>query len=129
MIYRYVRGMPVSLTKRPPARADSNPQTPPKSEAAPGAGAAPAAKRGGHMVKVSRLQGKEFYVNPDMIEFMEETPDLVVSMISGKKLIVEGSAEELTDRIVAYRVRTHGALPKAIRRGRETDLELEPGLD
>lgn len=68
------------------------------------------------MVKVSRLQGKEFYVNPDMIEFIEETPDLVVSLISGKKIIVEGTAEELIDRIVAYRLRVHASMPDIVRR-------------
>lgn len=79
------------------------------------------------MVKVSRLQGKEFFVNPDMIEFIEETPDVVVSMISGKKVIVEGSAEDLIGRIVEYRLRTYGALPKVIRRGlldKDTEIEL-----
>lgn len=71
-------------------------------------------ERGRYMVKVARLQGKEFFVNPDMIEFIEETPDLVVSLISGKKIIVEGTAEELIDRIVAYRLRTHSQTPDII---------------
>ncbi|MCL2030526.1 MAG: flagellar FlbD family protein [Oscillospiraceae bacterium] len=82
------------------------------------------------MVKVSRLQGKEFFVNPDMIEFIEETPDVVVSMVSGKKIIVEGSAEELIGRIVEYRLRTYGALPRVIRRGLlDKDTEIEVSME
>ena len=76
------------------------------------------------MVKVSRLHGKEYYINPDMIEFIEETPDLVVSLISGKKIIIEGTAEELISRIIEYRCRIGGALPKIIARGAD-DLESE----
>lgn len=115
-----------------PLCADDNRQSPRANRARLSSFGAPVVKRGVNMIKVSRLHGKEFYVNPDMIEFVEETPDLVVSMISGKKIIVEGSAEELLARIVDYRIRTNGALPKIVRRGvteNEVDLEPMPGMD
>ncbi|MDR0248598.1 MAG: flagellar FlbD family protein [Oscillospiraceae bacterium] len=68
------------------------------------------------MIKVARLQGKEFFINPDMIEFAEETPDLVLSLISGKKVVVGGSVEELVQKIVDYRMRTHVPLPEVVKR-------------
>lgn len=55
------------------------------------------------MIKVTRLNDSEFLLNPDLIEFIEETPDTVVSLSTGKKVVVVESAEELVNRIVAYR--------------------------
>ena len=55
------------------------------------------------MIKVTRLKGKEFYVNPHQIEFMEETPDTVITLLSEKKIVVSESVEEIIDRIVEYR--------------------------
>lgn len=57
------------------------------------------------MISVTRLNNSVFMINPDLIEFIEETPNTVVSMSTGKKVVVLESAEELTDRIVAYRRR------------------------
>lgn len=68
------------------------------------------------MIKVSRLQGKTFFINPDMIEFIEETPDLVVSLISGKKVVVEGTADELIEKVIQYRILTHVPLPDIVKR-------------
>jgi flagellar protein FlbD len=75
------------------------------------------------MIKVSRLHGKEFYVNPDLIEFIEETPDLVISLISGKKVIVTGSAEELIQKIIEYRIRTGVPIPQKVTNGQVPPTE------
>ncbi|MBR3604499.1 MAG: flagellar FlbD family protein [Candidatus Gastranaerophilales bacterium] len=42
-------------------------------------------------------------MNPHMIESMECTPDLTLTMLSGKKLIVRNSPEELIQKIIEYR--------------------------
>lgn len=55
------------------------------------------------MIDVVRLDGKKFWVNPHMIESMETTPDLTLTMLSGKKIIVRNSPEEITEKIIAYR--------------------------
>lgn len=55
------------------------------------------------MIKLSRLNGKAFYVNADLIEFMEETPDTVISLVTDKKIIVAESLDEVVRRIVEYR--------------------------
>jgi flagellar protein FlbD len=48
------------------------------------------------MIKVTRINKIEkFWVNEDQIEFMEETPDTILSMVSGKKIAVAESAEEI----------------------------------
>ncbi|MBQ7167060.1 MAG: flagellar FlbD family protein [Treponema sp.] len=55
------------------------------------------------MVEVTRLDGKRYWINPHQVEYMEETPDLTLTMLSGKKVVVRESPEEVIDRIVAYR--------------------------
>jgi flagellar protein FlbD len=57
------------------------------------------------MIKVTRLDGKEYYVNPHQIEYMEKNPDTTLTMLSGKRLVVQEDHQSVIDRIVAYRTR------------------------
>jgi len=57
------------------------------------------------MITVSRLDGTEFVVNAELIELIEMTPDAVLSLTTGRKLIVREPAAEIIDRVVAYRQR------------------------
>lgn len=66
------------------------------------------------MICVSRLNGKSFYINPDLIEFVEETPDTVVTTTTGKKVIVEETADEVFEKIVAYKQKVFLGLPKKV---------------
>lgn len=61
---------------------------------------------GGAMIKVTRINGKDFYVNCDLIEFIESTPDTVLSMTTGKKIIVVESIDEVMEKIVKYKAKT-----------------------
>lgn len=55
------------------------------------------------MIEVMRLDGEIYWVNPHMIESMESTPDLTLTMLSGKKIIVKNSPEEIIQKIILYR--------------------------
>lgn len=55
------------------------------------------------MIKVTRLNNKEVYVNPDLIETLESTPDTVITLTTGHKIIALESIDELIDRIVQYK--------------------------
>lgn len=58
----------------------------------------------GIMILVTRINGTDrFYVNEDKIEFMEATPDTVVSLESGKKFVVKESIDEVIGRIADYK--------------------------
>jgi flagellar protein FlbD len=57
------------------------------------------------MIKVTRLDGKEYYINPHQIESIETRPDTTLLMLSGKYVVVREPADEVIDRIVAYRRR------------------------
>jgi flagellar protein FlbD len=54
------------------------------------------------MVKVTRLNGKEFVINAELIQFMEETPDTVITLINHEKIVVKESADEVVRRVVEY---------------------------
>ncbi|WP_157151437.1 flagellar FlbD family protein [Brachyspira sp. SAP_772] len=57
------------------------------------------------MIYVTRFDGSVLYINPHQIEFMEETPDLVITMLSGRKVVTKDSFETVLNRIVEYRTR------------------------
>ena len=57
------------------------------------------------MIVVTRLDGKKYWVNPHQIESMECNPDLTLTLLSGKKVVVKESPEEVIDKIVEYRRR------------------------
>ena len=60
------------------------------------------------MIKVTRLNGKEYYINPHQIESMEIHPDTTLLMLSGKHVVVLEKVEEVIERIVEYRRRIGG---------------------
>jgi flagellar protein FlbD len=55
------------------------------------------------MIKVTRLNGKEYYINPHQIESIEVHPDTTLLMLSGKYVVVKEGAENVIERIVEYR--------------------------
>jgi flagellar protein FlbD len=57
------------------------------------------------MIKVTRLNGTEYYLNPHQIEYIESTPDTVISLSSGRKFIVKESVDKVIRDVVKYRQR------------------------
>ena len=55
------------------------------------------------MIKVTRLDGTEYYVNPHQIECIEIRPDTTLMMTSGKNLIVREEVDTVLEKILAYR--------------------------
>ena len=62
------------------------------------------------MIRLKRLNSKEFVVNCDLIEFIESTPDTVVTLVSGNKVVVCESIEEVIDKGVEYKRNTNPTL-------------------
>ncbi len=54
------------------------------------------------MIRATRLNGKAFVVNAELIKFVEETPDTVVTLRDGDKILVRESAEAIVDRVVDF---------------------------
>jgi flagellar protein FlbD len=57
------------------------------------------------MIKVTRLDGMEYYLNPHQIESIDVHPDTTLVLLSGKKLIVKEGVDEVLKRIEEYRRR------------------------
>ncbi len=55
------------------------------------------------MVTVTRLNGKQFVINSELIETSEETPDTVITIRDGKKFVVKESLENLIEQIIIYK--------------------------
>ena len=55
------------------------------------------------MIYVTRLNHTPVVLNCDLIEHMETTPDTVISLTTGQKLMVLESAEEIIDRVIQFR--------------------------
>jgi flagellar protein FlbD len=54
------------------------------------------------LIKVTKLNGELIYVNPNEIEFIEETPDTVISLKSGKKVLVSEKAQIVIKRMIEF---------------------------
>lgn len=57
------------------------------------------------MIKVTRLNGTEYLLNPHLIESVDSTPDTTVTLVSGKKVVIKETPREVVDEIVTYRKR------------------------
>ncbi|MDR1803079.1 MAG: flagellar FlbD family protein [Treponema sp.] len=57
------------------------------------------------MIKVTRLNGKEYYINPHQIESIETRPDTTLMMLSDKSVVIKEGVDEVINRIVEYRKR------------------------
>ena len=55
------------------------------------------------MIKVTRLNGKEFVVNAELVQFLEETPDTVITLQNHEKVVVREPVDELIRRVIEYR--------------------------
>ncbi len=75
------------------------------------------------MICLTRLDGKELWVNSDQVLTIESTPDTLLLLHNGLHLMVREPPDEVVDRIVAYRRRV-AAGPE--RRGNVVPLPRPP---
>lgn len=57
------------------------------------------------MITVTRLNHAPLVLNSDLIEYIETTPDTVITLTTGQKIVVEEPAEEIVERVVRFRRR------------------------
>lgn len=55
------------------------------------------------MIQVTRLDGKEYWINPHQIERIETNPDVTLVMLSGQKLVIREKPEIIVQEIIEYR--------------------------
>ena len=54
------------------------------------------------MIDVTKVNGKKFTLNSHLIEMVEETPDTVITLTTGKKIIVKESRQEVKNLVKLY---------------------------
>lgn len=67
-----------------------------------------ASNDGKTMILLTRLNGQSLLLNADLIEAVEPTPDTVITMTSGNKLIVRDTMDDIQAKVVEFRRRIHG---------------------
>ncbi|MGO8984919.1 MAG: flagellar FlbD family protein [Terriglobales bacterium] len=63
------------------------------------------------MIQLTRLNNHALAVNSDLIKFVEQAPDTVITLLSGEKIVVRESAQDVLERVVQFRRSVlHGTL-------------------
>ncbi len=78
------------------------------------------------MIELTRLNGTPMVLNSDLIKTAESSPDTMLTLINGEKLIVREEIAELTERVLVYRARLLAAVARRLHHF--GDLERIVGL-
>jgi flagellar protein FlbD len=63
------------------------------------------------VIQLTRLNNQPLAVNSDLVKFVETAPDTVITLITGEKVVVRESTEEVIRRIVEFRRSVLAGLP------------------
>jgi uncharacterized protein YlzI (FlbEa/FlbD family) len=55
------------------------------------------------MIQLTRLNSTPLTVNSDLIKFVEQAPDTVITLITGEKIVVRESTPEVLEKVVEFR--------------------------
>jgi len=55
------------------------------------------------MIQLTRLNNHPLVVNSDLIKFVEQAPDTVITLVNGDKIVVRERAQDVLDRVVEFR--------------------------
>jgi flagellar protein FlbD len=67
------------------------------------------------MIKLTSLSNREFYLNCELIEKIEVTPDTIITTTNGKKFIVKESPEMIIDRVIEFKRKIYARIPEVIK--------------
>jgi flagellar protein FlbD len=66
------------------------------------------------MIELTRLNGTPIVLNSDLIKTAEASPDTMLTLITGEKLIVREDTAEVMERVLAYRARLLASVAKRL---------------
>lgn len=55
------------------------------------------------IIELTRLNETKFLLNDDLIEVIEETPDTIITLVNGKKLVVKERSFDIREKIIEFR--------------------------
>lgn len=62
------------------------------------------------MISLTSLHGEQFFLSGDLIERIEEIPDTMITLVSGKKLRVSEDANTVVERYIEYKRKINGVM-------------------
>jgi uncharacterized protein YlzI (FlbEa/FlbD family) len=68
------------------------------------------------MIELTRLNGRPIMLNSDLIKTAEASPDTMLTLINGEKLIVREEIDEVTEQILDYRARLLAVVARRLHR-------------
>jgi flagellar protein FlbD len=78
------------------------------------------------MIELTRLNGRPIVLNCDLIKTAEASPDTMLTLINGEKLIVREKITDIVERVLAYRARLLAVVARRLHRF--DDLERAAAL-
>ena len=54
------------------------------------------------MIKGTRINGEEFVVNAELIQYVEARPDTIITLVNKERVIVKESVDEIVSRVIEY---------------------------
>jgi flagellar protein FlbD len=63
------------------------------------------------MIRLKRINGTDFVLNCDQIKYLESTPDTMITLLSGEKLLVRDSIDSVIDATTIYKKRIYQEPP------------------
>jgi flagellar protein FlbD len=80
------------------------------------------------MIMVTKFSGVEVALNADLIETVEATPDTVISLTNGKKMMVKETVDEIVERVIEYKRRVLWK-PEGISEGEQQDSGTSAAIE
>ena len=66
------------------------------------------------MIHLTRLNNRPLIVNADLIKFIENAPDTVITLLTGEKLVVRESLEQVLELVHEFHIHSHRRLAPGI---------------
>jgi flagellar protein FlbD len=55
------------------------------------------------LITVTRLNGNELVINSDLIEFVEASPDTIISLVTGKKIMIKETTKSVIEKVAEFK--------------------------
>lgn len=55
------------------------------------------------MIELTTLSGKIFFLNPDLIRTIEQTPDTIICLTDGSRMPVKNSVQNIREKIIQFK--------------------------
>ena len=66
------------------------------------------------MISLTRLNGSPIYLNSDLIKYAEASPDTMLTLIHGEKIVVLESCQQVVERMTSHRIQILRAVAESL---------------